>query len=254
MKYNKRICSIIISGLLFISITCCHNHPEPKIVYQTELLEVTKLNDHMFIHRSYLNLKNGTKVSCNGVIFIDNNEAIVFDTPTSNEASSVLIQWVEDSLQSKITTVVPTHFHVDCLGGLEAFHNEGINSIANEMTIALAKERNNYVPKSGFNKTRDLYIGKEKVSLTFFGEGHTIDNVVAYIPSEKALFGGCLIKSLGATKGNLEDANTNEWPTTAKNIKSHYKDLKIVIPGHGEHGNTQLLDYTMTLFETQDHQ
>lgn len=84
--------------------------------------------------------------------------------------------------------------------------------------------------------------------LKFFGEGHTSDDIVGYIPSEKALFGGCLIKSLKAGKGNLEDANINEWSTTVEMIKKEIPELAIVIPGHGKYGNEKLLDYTIELF------
>jgi metallo-beta-lactamase class B len=83
----------------------------------------------------------------------------------------------------------------------------------------------------------------------FFGQGHTSDNIIGYIPSENALFGGCLIKALGATKGNLTDANIREWSETVELIKKEISKLEIVIPGHEKNGGKELLEYTIELFE-----
>jgi metallo-beta-lactamase class B len=83
----------------------------------------------------------------------------------------------------------------------------------------------------------------------YFGEGHTKDNVVGYFPSENILFGGCLIKELKATKGYLGDANIAQWPNTVERIKEQYPNIKIVIPGHGAIGGSELLDYTIKLFQ-----
>ena len=84
--------------------------------------------------------------------------------------------------------------------------------------------------------------------ISFFGEGHTPDNVVAYLPTDQTLFGGCLIKSLGAGKGNLEDANVQDWSSTVTKIKKSYPNVRIVIPGHGNPGSQDLLDYTIEMF------
>ena len=83
----------------------------------------------------------------------------------------------------------------------------------------------------------------------FAGEGHTKDNIIGYFPSENVMFGGCLIKEIRAGKGNLEDANVNDWSATVEKIKQEYPKTKIVIPGHGKYGGTELLDYTIKLFQ-----
>jgi metallo-beta-lactamase class B len=93
-------------------------------------------------------------------------------------------------------------------------------------------------------------MGKESVIIKFFGEGHTRDNVVGYFPSEKILFGGCLIKEVGARKGYLGDANVADWSGTVRKIKKHYPSVNIVVPGHGAFGNKRLLDYTIRLFKS----
>ena len=71
---------------------------------------------------------------------------------------------------------------------------------------------------------------------------------MTWIPSEHILFGGCQVKSLGSAKGNLADANVDAWSETTRRIKAAYKDARIVVPGHGDAGTTELLDYTIRLF------
>ncbi|WP_196860274.1 subclass B1 metallo-beta-lactamase [Pedobacter sp. CAN_A7] len=217
----------------------------------TEQLIIEKLSDHTYRHISYLKTNDFGKVACNGMVVTDGKEAIIFDTPTDNETSAILINWVETNLQCKVKAVIATHFHDDCLAGLPEFHQRGIPSYANHMTIKLAKQHNATPPLHGFNLSTELVVGKEKVLIAYFGEGHTRDNVIGYFPSEKVMFGGCLIKELGAGKGNLEDANTTEWPKTVKKLKTNYPAAKIVIPGHGKPGNISLLDYTIQLFENK---
>lgn len=63
------------------------------------------------------------------------------------------------------------------------------------------------------------------------------------------MFGGCLIKEINASKGYLGDANVQAWAATVKKVKKAYPNVKTVIPGHGEIGGKELLDYTITLFK-----
>ena len=63
--------------------------------------------------------------------------------------------------------------------------------------------------------------------------------------------GGCLLKSLGAGKGNLADANIDAWPQTVSKLKVQYPDANIIVPGHGNPGGRDLLDFTITLFKEQ---
>jgi len=162
-----------------------------------------------------------------------------------------LINWVENELHCKIKAIIPTHFHSDCLGGLEEFHKHGISSYANNETIKLTKSKNLVSPQNGFDNLLELNVGDKKITAEYFGEGHTRDNIIGYFPDEKVMFGGCLIKELGAGKGNLEDANTTAWPATVTKLKEKHPNTSLVIPGHGKSGGTDLLDYTIKLFGQQ---
>ncbi|MDR0232505.1 MAG: subclass B1 metallo-beta-lactamase [Dysgonamonadaceae bacterium] len=242
---KKTLYLLILSTILL----GCNDVKAEKEVYKSETLLINQISEHVYQHISFLDFENYGKVSCNGMIVANENESIVFDTPVDNETSSELIDWITKSLNCKITAVIPTHYHNDNLGGLDEFHKQDITSYAYNKTIQIAKENDYSVPQHGFDKYMELNVGNEKVYIEFFGEGHTCDNIVGYFPLEDIMFGGCLIKENGAGKGNLAESNVEEWSETVKKVKEKYPNTKTVIPGHGQLGGMELLDYTIHLFE-----
>ena len=243
----KKIAFLFILSIVALS---CSVNKNLINVYESENLKIKPLNGNIFMHISYLNTNDFGKVACNGMVYINGDEAIIFDTPIDDKASLELINWIQKKQSKQIKAIVVTHFHEDCLGGLSAFHENGIQSYASNKTIELVKkEKLETLPKLNFEDKFEFKIGKELVHATYYGEGHTKDNVVGYIPKEQVLFGGCLIKSVGASKGYLGDANTVEWSKTVEKIKADLPDLKIIIPGHGKSGDEALLDYTIQLFK-----
>jgi len=240
--------NVVVLILMLFLLAMGKSNEESIQIYRSEHLKIVKLSESTFVHVSYLETNDFGKVACNGMIIVDKGEAIVFDTPTNSEAANELITWLEQTMECKPIAVVATHFHIDCLGSIETFHKAGIPSHASNKTIEFAKVSGYSVPKSGFEDQLELSVGDKTVYNKFFGEGHTQDNIVVYEPVEKVVFGGCLIKSIGAGKGNLEDANVNEWSKTVQKIKTTYPNVEIVIPGHGKVGKSGLFDYTIALF------
>ncbi|MEO1053127.1 MAG: MBL fold metallo-hydrolase [Bacteroidota bacterium] len=197
-------------------LTCCTNSKQETpietkteevkdeaLLYQSDDLIIRALTPNTYLHVTFLETQDYGKVGCNGLIHFSDGEAVIFDTPPTDSVSLELINWLEQKKQVKVKAIVPTHFHDDCLGGLKAFHDLNITSYANQHTIALATNTEAIVPQEGFEGEMTLSIGQSKVICKFLGEGHTRDNIVAYIPSDKVLFGGCLVKSLKAGKGYL---------------------------------------------------
>ncbi len=238
----------VLSSILLLVITFGCQTNEKKLPYQTEQLKVQQLTENTFLHISYLETEDFGKVASNGMVVVNNGEAVIFDTPADDKASEELIEWVEDKLKATVKAVIVTHFHTDCLGGLKAFHEHNIPSYANNKTIDLAKLDNKIPPQNGMNDYFEIEVGSKKIINRHFGEGHTKDNIVSYFPDEEVLFGGCLIKGEKAGKGYLGDANIEEWSNTVQLIKGAYPNLKIVIPGHGKPEGQNLLDYTIEMF------
>jgi metallo-beta-lactamase class B len=248
--------AIIKTILIIISIINLNCNAQKRLIfrskeiYKSKDLIITQIAKNSFQHISFKQTNDFGYVPCNGLIVRNNNEVIIFDTPTNDKSSEELILWIKETLHCKINAIIPTHFHDDCLGGLKAFHENNIPSYAYFKTIELAKENKYEVPQNSFRDSLILKVGDENIIAKFFGEGHTKDNIVGHFPRENVMFGGCMIKELKAGKGYLGDANVPDWSNTVEKVKKEYPNVKIVVPGHGEYGNDKLLDYTIELFKT----
>jgi metallo-beta-lactamase class B len=236
---------------LLVFLTGCRSAgPDQGFVpYHSTTLSLEQVSPHVYLHTSFLETNRFGRVACNGMIVVDAGEAIVFDTPATESATIELLDYAERTLKVRVKAVVPTHFHADCLAGLAEFHRRRIRSYALASTLALAAGSKAEVPQQGFAERLALRVGQQEVIAHFLGEGHTKDNVVAYFPAEQVLFGGCLIKALGADKGFLGDANVRAWPQTVAKLKQTYPHTRVLIPGHGQAGGLELSDYTIQLFK-----
>ena len=248
---------VLLISLLQISVTQQINAAETLRAradslasYKTQNLIIQKLSNHIYAHISFLKTIDFGTVGCNGMIVVNENEAVIFDTPSNDQGSEELIAYVTKTLNCEIKAIIPTHFHNDCVGGLEKFNESNIPAYASAKTIELLNKNGTKFSKpiNTFNDKFSIKIGNKKVYAAYFGEGHTRDNIIGYFPDDNAIFGGCLIKETGASKGFLGDANINTWSETVRKIKQTYPGAKIVIPGHGKWGGTELFDYTIKLF------
>lgn len=249
-----------LAAIALLSMGCAGNHKQSSaapaqhssdsVLYRSDKLVITRIAPHTYVHTSYLQTNDFGKVPCNGMIVADQQQAAIFDTPADDSSAVELITYLK-AHQLNPVAVVATHFHGDCVGGLKAFHDQNIPSYATEQTISLLKQQaqNKFaLPEHAFINRLELPVGKEKVTLWYYGAGHTKDNIVAYFAADKVLFGGCLIKETNADKGFLGDADTTAWSGTVQKVKAAYPDVQLVIPGHGQWGGKELLDYTMKLF------
>ena len=252
MNSTLRVLSTALLSLAIVSCASQNGTMGVKRIYKSENLIIYQISKNSFKHVPYKQTNDFGNVPCNGLIVRNNHEVIIFDTPVNDESSKELIKWVDTTLKCKINAIIPTHFHDDCLGGLKAFHDDEIPSYAYFKTIELAKESNYTIPKNSFKDSIRLAVGNEFTIVKFFGEGHTKDNVVGYFPSEFILFGGCMIRAIGMNKGYLGDANVKEWSNTAEKVKKEYPNARIVVPGHGNHGDIQLLNYTINLYRAEN--
>jgi len=222
-------------------------------VYSSPSLKIYQITENTFRHVTYLKTRSFGLYPCNGLIAISNGESMVFDTPSYDSVALELINWLEKDQNTKVKGVVINHAHVDCLGGLATFHEMGIPSYASNLAVQKALVDRVISPEIGFEKKQILKVGDVTIVNRYLGEAHTSGNIVSYIKQDKVLFGGCLLKSLNASKGNLNDADVMEWSNTVKNAKEQFPDIQFAVPGHGEVGGLELLDYTITLFsQTSD--
>lgn len=120
IKMNLKLLITIITLSAFLS---CETQKDIS-TYESDNLKIERLTKSTFRHLSFLSTENFGKVACNGMVVIDNHEALIFDTPVNDKDSKELIDWVEKTLKCQVIGIVVTHFHNDCLGGLNEFTEE----------------------------------------------------------------------------------------------------------------------------------
>lgn len=188
-------------------------------------------------------------IPANGLIVIGQDTAALIDTAWTDEQTGLLFEFVEREFGVKIAHVVATHSHGDCMGGLAEAHKRGARSYALELTAEFAKGAGDPVPRQTFTEDYRFSLGEVDIELRHFGGGHTRDNIVAWLPRQQLLFGGCLIKRKGGSPGYTAEADLAGWPETVRKVIAAYPEAKVVVPGHGSPGSVEYLTYTIELVE-----
>ena len=222
--------------------------PQPDRIVVADDVVLRLIAPDVWVHTSYAELPQSGRVPANGLLVVDGSEAMLIDLPWTDEQTAALFEWINAECGARVTTVVPTHFHEDCMGGLREAHRRRALSYALDRTILAASRRQLPIPQNAFREEIVLTCGGTPVEVRYFGAGHTADNVVAWLPRKKILFAGCLVKSANATSlGNTEDGDLKAYPATLRRVRATYPQAKIVVPGHGHWGGLELINHTLVL-------
>jgi metallo-beta-lactamase class B len=221
---------------------------EMQVTTIDEDIMLVHLHDSVFMHVTWHEDKDYGRFSSNGLVIVRKGRVLFVDTPMDNDKTERLVTWLKDSLSATVTMVIAGHFHDDCLGGLAYLQSTGARSIANVRTVEKCRELQLPVPEESFSEMLVFDFHGEEIECRFFGPGHTFDNITVWLPSQRILFGGCLVKSMHSTNlGNLSDAIVEDWDKTIKRIIDSYNTIEVVVPGHGDSGGTELLEHTIRL-------
>lgn len=211
-------------------------------------LLITSLSENTYMHVSWSESEQFGRFSSNGMIYLANGKAYLFDSPVSEEQTTNLLRWIKDSLKADVAAFVPNHWHDDCMGGLAVIKQLGIPSFACNLTCEEAKKHGLPVPDSSFTDSLVFGSGEHRMICRYLGPGHTIDNIIVWIPSENILFAGCMVKALASkSPGYTADADMEQWPVTLKKVLDTFHGNILVIPGHGEPGGRELIEHTISL-------
>ena len=211
-------------------------------------LDLILLRPGVYLHRTYMNDDVFGRFNCNGLVYVVGDEALVVDTPPDEKLSERLVKQVAEELGARVTGVVIGHTHADSMGGLGYFQKANITSYSSRECQRLTREKGLPVPQTGFEEELELTVGGKKVRCAYLGPGHSPDNAVTYLVEPKVLFGGCLIKALGAGRGYLGEASPAAWSSTVERVRQTFPDTEIVIPGHDKVGGQDLLQFTIDMF------
>jgi metallo-beta-lactamase class B len=241
----KRPIFIIALLVIFLPGIAQVNYQTIKI---SDDLELIKISENTWVHVSYTVLPQYGRISGNGLIFINKSDAFLFDTPWNDSLTRILVSYLKGHMGLRIAGFIPNHWHEDCMGGLGYLQTMGIESYANQKTIDIARERNLPLPSRAFQDSLQLHLGDKIIDCYFLGAAHSLDNIVIWIPSEKILFAGCMVKSLNSPDlGNIADGDIKAYPGTIDRVIAKFKNAKVVIPGHGPVGGFELIQHTRKL-------
>jgi metallo-beta-lactamase class B len=242
---------IALTLLLGLTLAGCQSAkvaPRQESIRVSDDVTVQLIAPGVWVHTTYFDVPGYGRVGANGLVIADGGEAALIDLPWTDEQTGTLFDWIAQNAGATVKVVVPTHFHQDCMGGLAEAHRRGAVSYALDKTIELAYRDHLPVPRFPFAFRTMIRCGKTIFIVTYFGAGHTTDNVVAWLPKQQILFGGCLVKSLDSQSlGNTSDGDLTAYPTTLKRVRAAYPNARIVVPGHGDWGGTELIDHTLKL-------
>lgn len=246
--YRNIVFSIILSGVIILPVFA---QESGKIKVSDDIFLIP-LQDSVFIHQTWHTAEGYDRFSSNGLIIVHKGKAIMVDTPMDNAKTEVLHRYVKEVFSADITKLIIGHFHDDCLGGLDYIQQQGIESVAGNLTVEQCEKLGLAIPSTGFEKEYFINLNGLPVECRFTGPGHSFDNITVWLPAQKILFGGCLVKSSdSANLGNLSDAVVDQWDNTILKLMERYPGVKTVVPGHGKHGGSELLTHTIALVEKQ---
>ncbi len=225
----------------------------PDVIELSPDLSVRQLTRRVWIYTATAQLPGiENPVPANGLVLTSGYSAMLINLTWNDDQARVLADWINTRFEGKIELAVPTHAHQDCAGGLGAIKELGAEIWALHKTTVKLYDLGGAVPNKSFQGEKALFCGDLEVELFFPGPGHTDDNIVAWIPEEKVLFGGCLLRALEAQDlGNVAEADLKAYPDTLKEVQDRYKDAEIVVPGHGNPGNRDLIKQTINLSKKQ---
>jgi metallo-beta-lactamase class B len=204
----------------------------PEMHRVSDTLWIGRLTPNVWIHTTTHVIDGAGYYPANGAIVIDGTESLLIDTGWNDaDTTAILTEW-QRRKNPPITKALVTHFHYDRLGGIPELTRRGIPAYGNPRTIGLAID-------AGFKPPQPLHELEKhprrlgNVEVFYPGAGHTRDNIVAWIPTDNVLFGGCLIKATTAPDlGNLADADVKAYPATIRTLMHKYSPTH-TIPGHG---------------------
>jgi len=241
---------VILSSILII-VSSFNSMAEPKS--DTDI-QITKIDDGVWLHTSFYIYPNGVKFPSNGLIIKEGQSLTLIDTAWGELQTVKLLNAIELEIKLPVTKAVVTHAHSDRASGIDVLESKGVQVFAQPLTKQLTIEQGAPVPNNVISELKEVGSSiKFGSSEVFFpGAGHAKDNLIVWLPKKQILFGGCAVRSTRSKSvGNIVHGDINSWLEITKGLKNKYKNAIIVIPGHGGIGGFELLEHTEKLIQNK---
>lgn len=263
MNFVKRVITIFLITSMIIGSSACQasiEAPKEEPIKKPDdaflkygdtnetIVELNKINSSVWVHTSYYEDK-GALVPSNGLVVVTEKGLVLIDTTRTEKQMESLDMLVHEAFNGSFKAAIITHAHPDSMGGASYLIKKNVPISSLEIVAKAAEKKGFIVPDQvSIGDSAVLNIDTTEFEIYYPGEGHSTDNTVVWIKKEKALYCSRLAEEYGASSlGDITEANTNNWPNSIKAIQEKYPDIDIVIPGHGQWGDSSLLDYTLEL-------
>ncbi|MGL4674016.1 MAG: BlaB/IND/MUS family subclass B1 metallo-beta-lactamase [Wohlfahrtiimonas sp.] len=233
----------LLSLIFWLTILTVYAHAN------NDELIIKPINERMYVYTTFKEI-SGTKYSSNAMYILTKDGAILLDAPWDSEQYQTLVDHIKNTHNKDIIALFVTHAHDDRAGGLQFFNELGIPSYAYTHTNKILKETHQAMATNELGENEEFTFDQQKLMTSFIGAGHTLDNIIIWLPEEKLLYGACLIKSAESQNlGYIKDGDVQAWQTTIEKIQQKYSDAKIVIPGHDEWDLNHHIEHTSELLK-----
>jgi glyoxylase-like metal-dependent hydrolase (beta-lactamase superfamily II) len=229
--------------LILVTVATCTVAKE-----NSTTLQIKQIDNGVFLHTSYKMIGEYGLVDSNGLVVVNGHQAIIIDTPWSEDDTEKLLSWIRGK-GLNVEASVSTHSHEDRTAGIQALNSESIPTYTSELTNEILVREGKPTATNVFDNSEfSLFDGL--VEVFYPGAGHTEDNLVVWLPENSILFGGCLVRSLEwEGLGFTGDASVNSWADSIRKIQSKYTKIETIVPGHGKVGDSSILGHTIKLAE-----
>ena len=211
-------------------------------------LKIEEIDENVFLHKSFSRVDGYGLVSSNGLVVVNDGQSFIIDTPWSSRDTERLVNWIHAN-NYELLGSISTHSHEDRTAGIKWLNDHSISTYASTLTNDILRAEKKEPAKFSLRDGEGT-LASGLLEVFYPGGGHTIDNVVVWLPKSKILFGGCFVRSLESRGlGYTGEAHIDQWANSAENALSRYPEAKMVIPGHGNIGDMKLLKHTKYLAE-----
>ncbi|RLD50579.1 MAG: hypothetical protein DRI97_16845 [Bacteroidetes bacterium] len=200
----------------------------------------------------------------NGGVIIGESEVLVIDAKMNEESVIQTIVAIKEIADEAISYLVNTHSDGDHIMGNRYFPSS-VTFVAHKncrddfFKDNFGRESDwdepefyPFTPSLTFKKNLNMWLGKEKVELHYFGVGHTTGDIVVFHPEQKVAFIGDLYFS-----GRPQLVHSNKNGNSFKYVKTMMQmleklDAEIFLSGHSDPvGREEIEKHIQVMVERQ---
>ena len=218
---------------------------KPVPAWSTEMKEVA---DGVF---AYVQATGGFCIANAGLI-VGPEGAIAVDALFTPSMTRAFQEQIRRRTAKPVRQLINTHHHVDHTLGNEHFADIDIVGhircreqiervgVPRDRLNAMAPHFADDIAASGirppnvtFADRMTLFLGERRVDLMHLGTGHTVDDVLVYLPAEKLLFAGDV--AFHYVTPLAFEGHISGWIRVVDAIEA--MDVETIVPGHGPVGD-----------------